>query len=70
MDGIDEGQCRSVFLDWALGHGAPYDDAVTGLLARYADQPNDHPMLVTLRAALELPPTARRRGGRAKRLGY
>jgi hypothetical protein len=70
IDGIDLGQCRTVFLDWALGHGAPYDDALAALLARYSDQPADHPMNVTLRAALETPPTAARRGGRAARLGY
>ena len=67
IDGIDLGQCRTVFLDWALGHGAPYNDAVAALLDRYADQPDDHPMTVTLRAALATPPTARRRGGRAAR---
>lgn len=68
IDRIDLGQCRTVFLDWALGHGAPYDDALAALLARYADQPDDHPMKVTLRAALAAPPTARRRGGRAARV--
>lgn len=69
IDGIDLGQCRTVFLDWALGHGAPFDAAVAALLARYSDQPADHPMNVTLRSALEQPPTAARRGGRAARLG-
>jgi hypothetical protein len=57
-----------VFLDWALGHGAPYDDALAALLARYADQPADHPMNVTLRAALAQPPATGRRGGRAARV--
>ncbi|MCO4849029.1 MAG: hypothetical protein KC448_13790 [Yoonia sp.] len=68
IDGIDLGQCRTVFLDWALGHGAPYDDALVALLARYADQPEDHPMKATLRAALAKPPATGRRGGRAARV--
>ena len=68
IDGIDLGQCRSVFLDWAHGFGDDYRDAVAALLARHTDQPDDHPMSVTLRAALVQTLTARRRGGRAARV--
>ena len=68
IDGIDLGQCRTVFLDWALGHGGDYTVAVTALLATHADQPADHPMTVTLQAALAHKPTAKRRGGRSARV--
>jgi hypothetical protein len=68
IDGIDLGQCRTVFLDWALGHGGDPRQAITELLAAYADQPADHPMTITLREALDAQPTARRRGGRAARV--
>ena len=68
IDGIDAGQCRSVFLDWALGMGGDYRAAAQALLTRHADQPVDHPMAVTLREALAVPPPPRRRGGRPARV--
>jgi len=68
IDGIDLGQCRSVFLDWALGQGADYMDAVQALLAVHAHMPDDHPMTQTLQAALAARPIPRRRGGRAARV--
>jgi len=72
IDGIAAPECRSIFLDWALGLPPGRDPRVevAQLLAHYADQvPASHPMLVTLRAALQEPVTApRRRGGRRGRL--
>lgn len=46
IEGITEPDCRSIFLDWALGHGAGADHRamIETLLAQYADEPEDHPM--------------------------
>ncbi|MEJ6398082.1 hypothetical protein [Yoonia sp. 208BN28-4] len=70
IDGITAGECRSIFLDWALGvpAGADPKDHVQHLLTRYADQPATHPMTQTLVAALKDSGPARRRGGRAGRV--
>jgi len=70
IDGITASQCRSIFLDWALGAnvvGDPRAD-VEALLVQYADQPPEHPMTQTLLAALKAPAAPRRRGGRASRV--
>ncbi len=71
MDGITEGECRTIFLDWALGVPAGADARVliTQILDQYGDQPADHPMTITLQAALNDQAPARRRGGRAGRVG-
>ncbi len=70
IDGISSGECRTIFLDWALGVPDDLDtrDQVQGLLVRYADQPMDHPMTQTLLAALKDAPSPRRRGGRSARV--
>ena len=70
IDGITAGECRSIFLDWALSVPVGTDplEQVRALLVRYADQPADHPMTQTLLAALKDAAPARRRGGRAGRL--
>lgn len=70
IDGIGAPECRSIFLDWALSLPAGSDDraAIRALLATYAQDAPDHPMSVTLRAGLDAPTTARRRGGRASRV--
>lgn len=67
--GISAAECRSVFLDWALGMpvGSDTRSQVLALLERYKDAPADHPMTLTLRAALDDAGPARRRGGRAGR---
>ena len=69
IDGITAAECRSIFLDWALGVPASADPKaeVQALLLQYADQPNAHPMTQTLLAALKDAGPARRRGGRAGR---
>ncbi|PUB19188.1 hypothetical protein [Yoonia sediminilitoris] len=71
IDGITAAECRSIFLDWALGVPVEKDTQaqVRALLLDYAEQPNDHPMTQTLLAALHDAPPPRRRGGRAGRLG-
>jgi hypothetical protein len=69
IEGITAAECRSIFLDWALGVPLGQDprDAVRSLLVQYADQPADHPMTQTLVASLRDVGPARRRGGRAGR---
>jgi hypothetical protein len=60
--------CRTIFLDWAIGLTAePTAADIRALLARYAPGQPDHPMTAVLRAGLEraAPPT--RRGGRRGR---
>ncbi len=70
IDDITVAECRTIFLDWALGVPADADtqELVQKLLVQYADQPTDHPMTQTLVAALQDRPAPRRRGGRAARM--
>lgn len=70
IDGITAAECRTIFLDWALGvpMGRNTKEEVQMLLTQYADQPADHPMTQTLVAALRETGPAKRRGGRAARL--
>jgi len=71
IEGIAAPECRSIFLDWALGlpPGRDVRTEVARLLAHYGDQaPASHPMLETLQAALQQPNAPRRRGGRSGRL--
>ena len=69
IEGITEGECRSIFMDWALS--LPDSDPlphISRLLDRYGSAHPDHPMTAVLRAGLDQPPAARRRGGRFSRL--
>ena len=70
IEGISHGECRSIFMDWALSLPDP-DPAphIAALLARYAPDNPDHPMTAVLQEAQEAPPKAGRRGGRAGRVG-
>lgn len=67
IEGITAGECRSIFVDWALSlpGGADIPAAVTLLMAHY-DVP-DHPMTLTLRDGLKPIPLPQRKGGRAGR---
>ncbi|MFN3576220.1 MAG: hypothetical protein ACK4TJ_04470 [Tabrizicola sp.] len=71
IEGITAGECRSIFMDWALSIpvGAPIPDAVRTLIAAYAPAHPDHPMTAVLHQALTAPAAPRRRGGRTGRLG-
>ncbi len=71
IESITPGECRSIFLDWALNlpGGSEMRAAVTDLIALYAEHGPDHPMTVVLQAALEDAPAPKRRGGRAGRVG-
>ena len=65
IEGIGEGECRSIFLDWALSvpESAEMRAAIEALVARHAVQAPDHPMSVVLRAGLDRAESPRRRGG-------
>ncbi len=68
--GITAGECRSIFLDWAINvaEGADTHAQVRALLEVYHPEAPEHPMTETLQAALAAPPKAGRRGGRSARL--
>ena len=71
IEGISAPECRGIFLDWALGLPLDRDPKVevSRLIAHYAPGvAADHPMIVTLRAALDDAGPARRKGGRAGRV--
>lgn len=71
IEGITPGECRSIFMDWALSIpvGAPVADAARTLIATYAIANPDHPMSAVLHQALTAPEEPRRRGGRIGRQG-
>ncbi|TCO72467.1 hypothetical protein [Rhodovulum euryhalinum] len=65
IEGIGAGDCRSIFLDWALSlpPGVAAAQALKRLIAEYGPAAPDHPMTAVLRAGLDDGPDARRRGG-------
>lgn len=71
IDGITAGECRSIFVDWALSLpvDAPIKDAVRTLMAEYALGAPEHPMSAVLKDGLMTPEAPKRRGGRAARVG-
>lgn len=70
MDDIGGPECRTIFLDWALGAPPETDvkQTIAALLEIYACEPQDHPMITTLKEALADIGPAKRRGGRQGRL--
>ncbi|NBE08823.1 hypothetical protein [Paragemmobacter ruber] len=71
IEGITLGECRSIFVDWALSLpvDAPMKDAVRVLIAEYALGAPGHPMSQVLEDGLKTPDAPKRRGGRAARVG-
>jgi hypothetical protein len=71
IDGITSGECRSIFIDWALSLGAGVDvpAALRAVIAHYAAGSPTHPMTAVLHDGLVEPEPPRRRGGRAARVG-
>lgn len=69
IDGIRIEECRSIFLDWAMGlpAGRQPRDAIVGLLARYQAANPDHPMTRVMINGLGTAEHPRRRGGSAGR---
>jgi hypothetical protein len=70
IDGITYGECRAIFLDWALSLplGQSEPEALHALLAHYASGAPDHPMSRVLAEGLAPAETPRRKGGRAARV--
>jgi len=70
IEGITSGECRSIFLDWAINVPTHADPAVhiVALLDTYSAEHPDHPMTATLKAGLDTPSETGRRGGRAARM--
>jgi hypothetical protein len=70
IEGITAGECRSIFMDWALSlpEGAPVAAMVRVLIAEYASADPDHPMNAVLEQGLHEPDPPRRKGGRAARV--
>ena len=71
IEGITLGECRSVFIDWALSLpvGRDLPAAIHALLDAYDRADPDHPMGQVLREGLVEAPPPKRRGGRAARVG-
>jgi hypothetical protein len=71
IDGIGPSQCRSIFLDWAIGlpAGAETAGMIGTLLSRYGDGAPDHPMTQVLRDGLGPAERTGRRGGWSGRRG-
>ena len=65
IEGITGGECRSIFLDWALSlpDGEDARPAIAALIARYAGAFGDHPMTEVLREGRQAAARPRRRGG-------
>jgi hypothetical protein len=70
IEGITPGECRSIFMDWALSLkvDADHPAAIAVLLAHYGALAPDHPMTEVLQAGLAPSGPARRRGGRLGRV--
>lgn len=71
IDGIGESECRSIFLDWAIGvpQGRDAKSLLPVLLEYYGVAEPDHPMTRVLKEGLGQAGTPRRRGGRRGRSG-
>jgi hypothetical protein len=69
IEGITEGECKSIFIDWALSlkPGIDSTEALRALIAHYGLDRVAHPMSVILTAALLTPVSPKRRGGRTGR---
>lgn len=69
IEGITPGECRSIFMDWALSLKVDADTsaAIAVLLDHYGKSAPDHPMTETLKAGLAAPDAPKRRGGRIGR---
>ncbi len=65
IEGITAGECRSIFLDWALGVPVERDtqDVIKDVLSVYEKGAPKHPMTATLREGLKTLASPRRRGG-------
>lgn len=71
IDGIGVGECRSIFMDWALSIDGAAQPALRRLLARYGATDPLHPMTQVLKEGLGTsdPAPGQRRGGWRGRRG-
>ncbi|MBJ2152595.1 hypothetical protein [Paracoccus sp. IB05] len=69
IEGISLGECRSIFMDWALSvaDNRKIPDALRTLIAEYCTTAPDHPMNEVLTAGLMPAAEPKRRGGRLGR---
>ncbi len=69
IEGISLGECRSIFMDWALSlpDSRKVPDALRTLIAEYSGGAPDHPMNEVLVAGLMPAADPKRRGGRLGR---
>ena len=65
IDGITKGECRSIFLDWALSlpDGQDSREFIALLLDQYRTIHPDHPMTEVLSEGMVAAQAPRRRGG-------
>ena len=65
IEGITAGECRSIFLDWALSTDAPdgHGAQIEALIARYGADYPDHPMTAVLEEGKARTAVPKRRGG-------
>ncbi|MCB5409110.1 hypothetical protein [Pseudogemmobacter faecipullorum] len=70
IEGITLGECRSIFMDWALSipQERSVPEAVSLLIDTYAKAAPGHPMNGVLELALTPAGNAKRRGGRLGRI--
>ena len=70
IEGITEGECRSIFLDWALSvtDGTATGPLIQALLDHYGPKAEAHPMTGVLAAGLKGAAAPTRRGGRRGRV--
>ncbi|MEM6407961.1 MAG: hypothetical protein AAF700_06030 [Pseudomonadota bacterium] len=69
IQGITAGECRSIFLDWALSIPLEGDQTalIKALLSHYGGDA-EHPMTAVLKEGLGSAQKPRRRGGRSARV--
>ena len=69
IEGIEEAECRSIFVDWALSLPGEIDaqQAVAEHYSTYWARYPDHPMTSVLREGLSAPARPVRRGGGRRR---
>ena len=65
IEGISAEECRTIFLDWALGVPIEADtkQIIWALLHQYETAAPDHPMSKTLREGLQTANRPKRQGG-------
>lgn len=70
IEGITEGECRSIFLDWAIGVPAGQDarDWIKKVLSHFGPLHPAHPMTKVLTEGMGDAPGSGRRGGRSSRV--